>query len=390
LSAALRISTLNRCLAPGAKAFQQLQDSIMSVRTLDLFCGGGGSSWGAREAGAEILCGIDAWDIAAKTFADNFPEASVVTRRLHPRSNSRLVGELGKVDLILASPECTSHTCARGSRERDEDSQGTARFVLNFVRAFEPRWVVIENVVQMKAWSGYASLLSELRRSYKVSVQTHDAADFQVPQQRRRLFIVCDRERDPPNMLAAADHIAPTVRNILDPTGTWRANPLYNGRRAKPTLERAERAIDALGRGIPFLIVYYGSDGAGGWQSLDRPLRTITTLDRFGLVGWDGNVPTLRMLQVSELRRAMGFGDAYRIERGGRRDKIKVLGNAVAPPVMTAIIQSLCGDALLPTQVPPRLDEFARQITALPNVVRAVSRPDIPTRLTMRSGTAGR
>ena len=30
-----------------------------------------------------------------------------------------------------------------------------------------------------------------------------------------------------------------------------------------------------------------GSDGAGGWQSLDRPLRTLTTLDRFGLVTWN-------------------------------------------------------------------------------------------------------
>jgi DNA (cytosine-5)-methyltransferase 1 len=269
---------------------------------------------------------------------------------------------LGKIDLILASPECTSHTCARGSRERDEESQGTARFVMNFVRAFEPRWVVIENVVQMKAWSGFTPLVSELRRSYNVSIQTLDAADFRVPQQRRRLFIICDRERDPPNMLATTRRTVATVRHILDPPGTWPADRLDNGRRAKPTLERAKRAINALGRGTSFLIVYYGSDGAGGWQSLDRPLRTITTLDRFGLVGWDGNVPTLRMLQVSELRRAMGFGENYRIEHGGRRDRIKVLGNAVSPPVMTAIIQSLCGDALKRSQVAPPVNKRPQEI----------------------------
>ena len=52
---------------------------------------------------------------------------------------------------------------------------------------------------------------------------------------------------------------------------------------AKPTLERAERAIDAQGRGTPFLIVYCGSDRAGGWQRLDKPLlTTLTTLDRSG------------------------------------------------------------------------------------------------------------
>jgi site-specific DNA-cytosine methylase len=52
------------------------------------------------------------------------------------------------------------------------------------------------------------------------------------------------------------------------------------------------------------------------------------------------------MLQVSELRRAMGFGEHYRVERGARRDKIKILGNAVSPPVMRSIVQDLCWEAV--------------------------------------------
>ncbi len=43
------------------------------------------------------------------------------------------------------------------------------------------------------------------------------------------------------------------------------------------------------------------------WQPLDQPLRTLTTLDRFGLVQWAGREPTLTMLQVTELKRAMGL-----------------------------------------------------------------------------------
>jgi hypothetical protein len=54
---------------------------------------------------------------------------------------------------------------------------------------------------------------------------------------------------------------------------------------------------------------------------VDRPLRTLTTLDRFGLVKWHGPEPTLRMLQVPELRRAMGFPDSFRLERGTCRDR---------------------------------------------------------------------
>ena len=97
----------------------------------------------------------------------------------------------------------------------------------------------------------------------------------------------------------------------------------------------------ALGKRIPFLIVYYGSDGAGSWQSIDRPLRTVTTLDRFGLVTWEGREPMLRMLQVEELRSAMGFPNSHLFEHGTRRDKIRMLGNGVVPPVMQAIVETL-------------------------------------------------
>ena len=51
----------------------------------------------------------------------------------------------------------------------------------------------------------------------------------------------------------------------------------------------------------------------------------------------------LRMLQVPELRRAMGFDENYRIDIGTRRERIKLLGNGVCPPVMQAVVQSLTG-----------------------------------------------
>ena len=87
--------------------------------------------------------------------------------------------------------------------------------------------------------------------------------------------------------------------------------------------------------------MYYGSDGAGGWQRLDRPLRTLTTLDRFGLVTWEGSEPMLRMLQVDELRDAMGLPTEHLFNRGSRRDQIRMLGNGVCPPVMRGIVESL-------------------------------------------------
>jgi DNA (cytosine-5)-methyltransferase 1 len=117
---------------------------------------------------------------------------------------------------------------------------------------------------------------------------------------------------------------------------------------------RAERAIGVLGRGVPFLIVYYGTDGSGGWQPLDRPIRTLTTLDRFALVDWFDGEPRMRMLQVDELQRAMGFDEGFILDQGSRRDRIKLLGNGVCPPVMRRIVESLIDGTKVVDKPPPR------------------------------------
>jgi site-specific DNA-cytosine methylase len=60
---------------------------------------------------------------------------------------------------------------------------------------------------------------------------------------------------------------------------------------------------------------------------------------------WEDETPMLRMLQVSELRRAIGFGDDYVLDAvKQRRDRIKILGNGVPPPVMQAIVETLTAD----------------------------------------------
>lgn len=316
----------------------------MKPRGIDLFCGGGGSGWGARRAGAEIICAVDAWPVAAGTYRANFPEARVIETVLDANSCSLVLGNIGKVDLILASPECTNHTCAKGGRPRDEESKNTANYVINFARTLAPRWIVLENVVQMRNWHGYTPLIDDLKElGYNVLPQVLDAADFGVPQTRRRLFLLCDRERMPANLepRAQRERAARTAKDVIQLDGPWQSRPLYSEGRAHDTLARAERAMKEMGKGEPFLIVYYGSDGSGGWQPLNRPLRTLTTLDRFGLVTWKGQTPMLRMLQVPELKKAMGFDYDYDLPRGSRRDKIRILGNGVCPPVMEAIVSSM-------------------------------------------------
>jgi len=312
------------------------------IRALDMFCGAGGSSWGAREAGVEIVAAFDLWPLAGEAHDANFPEAEFIPGRLEELDVDALVKRLGPIDLILASPECTNHSPAKGNKPRCEQSKDTAFQVVRFAEAFQPRWIAIENVVNMRKWTRYAEFKAALEKlGYHLQEQVLNAAHFGVPQSRRRLFLVADRQQMPSKVVPRKTE-PKKIADIVDLNGTYRWTPLRQPNRAKPTLERAERGFAALGKTSPFLLVYYGSDGSGGWQRLNRPLRTITTVDRFALVRPDaehGHV--MRMLQVPELQAAMGMPPKMKFETGSRRERIKMIGNAVCPPVMRQVVTQL-------------------------------------------------
>jgi len=135
------------------------------IRAFDMFCGAGLGSRGASDAGANIVGGIDLSPLAAKTFQDNFPRARVFNCAIEDLSPSTALDEVESVDLLLASPECTHYSCARGARPRLEASRETVLQVLRFARAIRPRWVVIENVIHMRPWPRYGELLDTLTMS---------------------------------------------------------------------------------------------------------------------------------------------------------------------------------------------------------------------------------
>lgn len=306
-----------------------------------MFCGAGGSGCGAQAAGAKVVAAFDLWAPAVETYRWNFPRTRVWEDPIETISVESVAREIGRVDLILASPECTNHSPAKGSQPRCERSRETAFEVVRFVRVLQPRWIVIENVMQMRHWARYNELMSGLRGcGYQIREQVLNAADFGVPQTRRRLFITCDHETAPPA-------IAPTVSawrlagSVVNRNGFFPFTELRRAGRAANTIERADRAIAELGHKTPFLLVYYGSDGGGGWQSLDVPLRTITTLDRFALVKPSPSGHLMRMLQPPELKAAMGMPPDFELVGRSRREKLRMIGNAVCPPVMNNVVRAL-------------------------------------------------
>jgi len=309
---------------------------------VDLFCGAGFGARGAVRGGGIPLLGLDAWDLATLTYKANFPQADILTEKIEDVSPQELAFKY-KPDVLLTSPECTSHSIARGAKPGTEKSRETAIGIVPWIQAMEPRWVIVENVNRMKRWDRHNELIQTIEElGYAVSDLLLNAADFGSAQARKRMFLVCDRQGSTVNrneLLNLVTTPRKTARDIIDWTANYRSTPLRKPGRATATLERAERAIAELGTGVPFLIVYYGSDYAGGWQALDVPLRTVTTVDRFGLVTWNEDTPYMRMLQPDELLHAMGGSTEHVLPHGNRRDKVKLCGNGVCSDVMATIFE---------------------------------------------------
>lgn len=159
-----------------------------------------------------------------------------------------------------------------------------------------------------------------------------DAADHGVPQNRRRLFLVCTLSRHPIHLrLPRRDHRA--VGEIIQ----WDAqpwSPIQRPGRSPRTLQRLAAGRAAFGP--RFVAPYYGSGSGRTGRSIHRPIGTITTVDRWAVV--DGG--RMRMLQVPEARAAMGFRPDY-VLPADPKQAMHMLGNAVCPQVAADILDAL-------------------------------------------------
>ncbi len=303
------------------------------MRVIDFFAGAGGSSLGAHQAGARTVVALNHWPVAVATLRANFPGVDVRNQDI------TRVRELPDAEGLLFSPECRWHTEAQGARRIDPRhqveaarSRATAWQVVRWVKRLKPRWFVVENVPAFERWPLYARWKKHLEgEGYNLTTGLLNSANFGVPQARVRWFAVGHRDRQPALPVGTAP--TRTVREAID--WTIRGTPI-EGRRRPLCAAQLARITQGRAAGLSqFLTVYY--KGGPQFQSLDRPCRTVTCLDRFGLVDGD----RFRMLQPHELQEIMGFPPGYRLT-GNRRDKIKQLGNAVPPPVMRHLVAA-CG-----------------------------------------------
>lgn len=143
-----------------------LNDFMIRLLYIDLFCGAGGTSTGvedARYAGEECAKVIACVNHDANAIAShmaNHPEALHFTEDIRTMELSPLVAHVrdmkgiypGALIVLWASLECTNFSKAKGGQPRDADSRTLAEHLFRYIEAIAPDYIQIENVEEFMSW----------------------------------------------------------------------------------------------------------------------------------------------------------------------------------------------------------------------------------------------
>lgn len=163
------------------------------LTVLDLFAGAGGLSLGLEDAGMEVVAAAEWDEDALDTYAKRHPAVP-----LYPGDIANIdFGEFrDSVDVVAGGPPCQPWSDGGKGLGHDDPRDGFPQFV-RAVRTIEPRAFVIENVAGLTRGARRPHFLRLLREltslSYEVRDQVLVAANYGVPQLRRRLFVVGTR-----------------------------------------------------------------------------------------------------------------------------------------------------------------------------------------------------
>lgn len=282
------------------------------VVAADLFCGGGGTSTGLAQAveraGYDLdLVAINHDETAVETHAANHPEAAHYCESLNNLDPSRLI-QGGKLDLLVASPECTHFSSARGGKPCDQQSRAGAWHVLHWATRLDVSEIIIENVPAFASWgplgrdgkpikskkgATYRAYLTALRSlGYRVQDRQIVCADHGDATTRKRLFIRATKGRavtwpaqthaaDPAKL--AGDMLASSVERwrpaseVLDyslPSGSIfdRKRPLSDKTLAR--IAEGLRRYSGIEGAADFLLP---QGGGGVARHVSKPLPTVHT-----------------------------------------------------------------------------------------------------------------
>jgi DNA (cytosine-5)-methyltransferase 1 len=196
------------------------------VNVVDLFCGCGGLSLGISEASRAVglraihKLGIDADDEFLDVYRQNIRPEYAISANVRdyldgelgarPTKNELvLVNQTGAVDVLLGGPPCQGHSDLNNYTRRHDKRNSLFLVMARAAEVLRPKAVMVENVpgVRHDKSNVLGQTVDALKFcGYSVEVANVDAADFGVPQRRKRTFIIATLDTTP-NSLSIDDHL---------------------------------------------------------------------------------------------------------------------------------------------------------------------------------------
>ena len=172
---------------------------------VDIFAGVGGLGLGFEQAGFDVVAAIELDPVHAATHAYNFPQCAVLCGDATTTDAARIRKAVQRpIDVVIGGAPCQGFSMI-GKRALDDPRNELVRHFLRLVVELEPRAFVLENVRGLtvgKHRRFLDELASEFQRAgYTVRLpwQVLNARDYNVPQDRQRLFLFGARCGDPPH-----------------------------------------------------------------------------------------------------------------------------------------------------------------------------------------------
>lgn len=385
------------------------------MNAVDLFCGCGGISVGLRSAGLEVIAGVDINTKYIVSFAKNFPKAHVITDdivSITPKDFMARVGiSKGELTLLAGGPPCQgfSKNVPRKYRFLEDDRNQLIKIYLDYCEVLQPSMILMENVAEMRNGFDQTYTQEIVRRlseaGYTVSHAVLNAADYGVPQRRKRAFFLANRfgvNFDVPTPTHIQDlnglnnslfdqqaHISvwdaigdlPKLEHGETPELIEYAKPAFSNfqRRMRGSLsvvrnhvarKLATKQFERLaalkpGQGLKNLPEHLqtkgGYSGAYGRLTKDMVAPTITRWVFHPGSGRWGHPVDIRTLSIREVARVQSFPDDFEFE-GSYTDQSGQLGNAVPPLLAETIVRSmlnqLAGSKSVKSRKPTNLVEL--------------------------------
>jgi DNA (cytosine-5)-methyltransferase 1 len=184
------------------------------LKIISLFAGAGGMDLGFKNAGFDIMWANDFDPDSVKTYRRNFGDHIVLGDIEKIRTNNMP----DSPDVVIGGFPCQGFSIANLGRSVDDSRNKLYKQMLRVIRVKKPKYFVAENVAGILTL-GKGAVIQKIIKDfksigYKVDYKLLNAADYGVPQARRRVFIIGNR-LDLDNPYPKQSHQTPSTKKTL-------------------------------------------------------------------------------------------------------------------------------------------------------------------------------